>query len=216
MQNKTVYYRLVEGFSYHSKKWVIPQIARTNLRYWLRAFFDCEGWVLLKKKQNRHIGLDSVNRKGLRAIKSALQEFDIESRIKKVKNRDLLRLVIYGKNNMVKFSKEINFLHPEKKRKLEETINSYVIYVWKFPEEKEKLHSFMKSVIKSRIKNKKVNRIRICSKIRDNLLIMKKHLNDEWGVRSIVSNEQRNGVGTPYYELSINKKEDLDRIKENT
>ena len=50
----------------------MPFLNKKLSRIWLRAFFDCEGWVVCKTHQNRHIGLDSVNQKGLTQVKITL------------------------------------------------------------------------------------------------------------------------------------------------
>lgn len=214
IQNKATYYLLTEHFSYYSREWKLPQLSKNNLKFWLRTFFDCEGWVFVKKSTDRHIGADSVNHNGLRNIKTALNKFNIGCEIKTLKNRDTLRLLIYGRENLMEFQKNINFLHPEKKIKLQEAIDSYENYNWKFPKEKEHIKKVIINLIKEKVKDINSRRFRICSNIRKNLILTQRHLNDELGIFSIVSNKQFNGIGTPYYELSINRKQDRDKIKE--
>lgn len=128
VQNKALYYELTEDFSYYSREWTMPNLSDENLKLWLRAFFDCEAWVHCRKARDRHIGLDSVNHEGLKNIKLTLQKLGIDCKLKQKKGRDILRLLIYGKDNLIKFQKQINFLHPDKKVKLQEAINSYVSY----------------------------------------------------------------------------------------
>ena len=75
----------------------MPDFSRSNLSIWLRAFFDCEGWVLNKVAVNRHIGLDSVNHKGILQIRDALEKFGIRTKFKQKKGRSTYRILIYGK-----------------------------------------------------------------------------------------------------------------------
>jgi hypothetical protein len=73
--SKEVYHRLTESFSYYSYEWELPHLPRNLLKLWLRAFFDCEGWVFVKERQNRQIGAESVNHKGLQHIQESLRKF---------------------------------------------------------------------------------------------------------------------------------------------
>ncbi|MBW2975940.1 hypothetical protein KY347_00680 [Candidatus Woesearchaeota archaeon] len=214
IQSKKVYKFLTENFSYYSRKWKMPDLDRYNLRYWLRAFFDCEGWVLVKKAKNRHIGTDSVNQRGLIQIHNSLKKFGIESIIKSLKKRKTLRLFIYGKENLTKFQKEIGFLHPAKKAKLQEAIDSYVNYYWNFPEDEEKLKYYIIHFINKRTKIDKNFRLRICSNLEQNLIILSKHLKNIFRVESKLYGPKFSGIGTKFYELAIHKKEDVNKCKE--
>src|SRR3989344_9396288 len=87
IQNKQLYYKLTKDYSFYSKEWQLPEsLPKRLLSVWLRAFFDCESWVFVKVHQNRQIGVDSINHKGLKSIQQALGNFGIESILKKVKN----------------------------------------------------------------------------------------------------------------------------------
>lgn len=92
-----------------------------------------------------------------------MNDFRIKSKLS-LTNRDVFRLNIYGKENIVSFEKQIGFLHPKKKTRLREAINSYVDYVWRFPAEKEALKSFIKGLfVQKRTRPDKKHRIRVCS-----------------------------------------------------
>lgn len=127
-QNKAIYYFLTKDFSYYSYEWSLPKLSKKNLKYWLRAFFDCEAWVENQPRISRLIGLDCCNEQGLLSIQKALKRFNIDSQIKKRKNRTIWRLTICGYENIKKFRKEINFLHPDKNLKLKNALNSYVLH----------------------------------------------------------------------------------------
>jgi hypothetical protein len=126
VQNKATYLFLTQDFSYYSREWVLPKLSKENLKIWLRAFFDCEAWVFSIKAKDRHIGVDSINKKGLLSVKESLLIFGINTKLKKRKDRNIYRLYIYGKDNLIKFQKHINFLHPRKRKKLQEAIDTYI------------------------------------------------------------------------------------------
>jgi intein/homing endonuclease len=124
IQNKKLYYFLTKNQSFYSWHWQLPKLTKKQLVCWLRSYFDSDGWVFVKGRQNRHIGLDSVNKKGIIQISRALSSFGINTLLKK--HRGLSRIFIYGKENLVLFRKQIDFLHPAKRNKLDEAIASYV------------------------------------------------------------------------------------------
>ena len=208
VQNKELYYFLTKKYSYYSKDWVLPKLSKNSLKYWLRAYFDCEGWVVLEHRKNRHIGVDCINFEGLKQVKENLERFGINSKIKKVKNRDIFRLFIYGKENLVGFQKEIGFLHPKKRKKLELALSSYVDYDWKFPKDKKELMKFI--VGKARISK---SRIRFNSIIRENLDRLSKIFFD-LGIESKVYGPWVNGLGNKYYQLVIQKKDQMEKFKQ--
>jgi len=79
VQKKEIYEMLIKQFgSFYSKEWTMPKLTKELKKVWLRAFFDCEGWVFCKSHQNRHIGVDSVNEHGLEDIMHALLSFNIK------------------------------------------------------------------------------------------------------------------------------------------
>ena len=81
-QNKGIYYFLTKDYSYYSYEWELPKLSKKNLKFWLRAFFDCESWVENQPAKSRLIGLECCNESGLFSIKQALQRFNINSQIK--------------------------------------------------------------------------------------------------------------------------------------
>lgn len=212
VQNKATYYLLTENFSYYSREWTLPELDKENLSYWLRTFFDCEGWVIAKKAKSRLIGLDSVNHKGLRDVQNALKNFEIGSIINFPKNRDTHRLYIYGKENLIKFEKEIGFLHPNKKVKLRKAIETFVEYEWAFPE--ENLKEFIINLMKEKSRFKKIRKndaIRLVS-IKDiNFLKLRDYLLKLYNIESKIYKHTNNS--TTYYELSIQKKAEVEKAK---
>ena len=51
--------------------------------------------------------------------------------IKKINfKRKIYRIFIYGKENIIKFDEEIGFLHPDKSKKIKETIKDFMVYIW--------------------------------------------------------------------------------------
>ncbi len=209
IQNKEIYYSLTKNFSYYSKDWKMPILSKENLKYWLGAYFDCEAWVSLEERKSRLIGLDSINLKGLEQIKESLEIFEIPSKMKKVKNRNIFRLFIYGKENLIKFQKDIGFLHPKKKEKLKSAINSYVNYNWIFPDDKEKLRNFI--LEKAKISEK---RIRFYSIIKENLEKLSKILFNQFEIESKIYGPWVNGLGNKYYQLIIHKKKEIKKFKQ--
>ena len=210
IQNKSIYYSLTKEFSYYSKNWQMPELSNEQLKYWLRAYFDCESWVFLEHRKNRHIGLDSINLSGIKHIQDSLKRFGIESKMKEVKHRNIYRLLIYGKENLIKFQKEINFLHPQKNEKLKRVINNYVDYNWNFPiNNNDELRALISD--KARIGK---NRIRFNSITKNNLNELSKILLNNFKIESKIYDPWVNGLGNKYYQLIIHKKEQIDKFKE--
>lgn len=127
IQNKEIYYILTKDFSYYSYEWKMPELSREDAKSWLRAFFDCEGWVENQPRKSRLIGLECCNHSGILQIKDELQKLGIASQLVKKKDRTIWRLTICGKENILKYQQEIDFFHPQKKQKLEEALASYVL-----------------------------------------------------------------------------------------
>ncbi len=127
--SKEIFYVLTKKYSYYSYEWNMPQISKENLRLWLRAFFDCESWVELQPAKSRSIRVECVNLKGLKQVQKALSRFKIESKLKiRIrKDRIIYRLNICGLDDLKRFNNNIGFLHPNKKIKLKEALNSYQI-----------------------------------------------------------------------------------------
>lgn len=199
---------LIKKFgSFYSYEWKMPIIDIEFKPIWLRAFFDCDGWVFCKSHQNRHVGVCSVNEKGIDQIKESLEDFGIKS-IKKVSKRNLFSLFIYGKDNILTFRDKIGFLHPKKKAKLETTVNDFIDYNWNLKLETE----LIKKVMLLRAKIKKPYAIRVISKEKYNLDNLKKFLNKLFSVEEIKIYERVNGLGTKYFELNINKLEEVKKL----
>lgn len=125
-QNKEIFYYLTKDYSFYSYEWKLPELSRENLRYWLRAFFDCESWIENQPRQSRLIGLDCCNETGLLSVQKALKRFGIKSKVKKRLNRTIWRLTICGFKNIQLYQNHINFLHPNKRQILSEALKSYV------------------------------------------------------------------------------------------
>lgn len=200
IQRKEIYMRLTADYEYYSGIWSLPDLNKKFLGTWLRAYFDCDGWVYVMKAKDRKIGLDSINYGGLVQIQSALSDgFGISSSIKKRKGRSTWTLSICGRDDLKRFGKKIGFLHPRKKAKLAEAIGSYKDYRWNVPKNKAELSVFVET--KGRWSRKR-GQIRFNSILKKNLLILKKAL-ATYGIRSRVSKKRINGYGSRYYTLSI-------------
>lgn len=213
VQKKELYEKLIKKFgSFYSREWQIPKLNKKLACIWLRSFFDCEGWVICKTHQNRHIGLDSVNKKGIEGIKKLLKNLGIDSKLKKRTDRDIFSLKIYGKDNLLMFHKKINFLHEDKKKLLNKVVNDFVDYYWKFPKNTEKIKKEIKKIMKNKAKINSHNKIiRIISNKEDNLISLKKGLNNLFNIECRIG-KRINGIGTIYFEMDINKKEEIKKI----
>lgn len=205
INSKLIYLKITKEFgSFYSWKWRMPKMKEKPLRAWLRSYFDCEGWVTCKSHQNRMIGADCVNEKGIKQIKIALKKLGIKAKVKKRNTRNIFSLFIFGKENLKRFNKKIGFLHPLKKERLEKVMNDYVNYKWDFKKIEE--------IIKAKAKVKKPEgSIRVVSNLKSNLLTLKKEFLKRHRIKSKL-NQRTNGLGTKYYELSINKKEEVKYI----
>ena len=211
ISNKLIYHKLTKNFSYYSKNWELPKLTKSCLRLWLRAYFDSDGWVMVRKGRDRHIGLDSINLEGLTQIRKSLKILGIESRIKHNNYRSIHRLYIYGNVNLLRYKKLIGFLHPKKAELLQEAIESYIDYKWKTPHGEKEMNFFFMNILKQKITND-TKRVKVCSKYKKNLGIMKEWLRTNLSIHSILSKERFNGNNISYYELSINKKQDIKSI----
>jgi len=207
--SKEIYKQLTNQFgSFYSWEWKMPKLNNGLLRFWLRSYFDCEGWVTCKTHQNRMIGVDCVNEKGIKQIKKALKRLDIESKLNKRNNRNIFTLNIFGKENLIKFNNKIGFLHSKKCAKLKESINDFIVYDWVYPNGLS-LIKFVKEILRTKAKIKKpIGSVRILSNVEKNLLRLKKELYRLFKIKSKI-NKYINGIGTPYYELSIHKKQEI-------
>jgi len=88
IQNKEIYEILTPKYSYYSYEWTMPKLPQKYLKFWMRAMFDCEGWVEYnKKKYRRLVRFESCNQRGIMSIQTGLKRFKIESRVSKRINR---------------------------------------------------------------------------------------------------------------------------------
>jgi len=210
--NKKIHQELIQNFgSFHSWEWRMPKLKNKLLRIWLRVYFDCEGWVFCKSHQNRHIGVDCVNKGGLDQVERVLNRIGITTIRKFNKKRDIHRLFIYGKDNLLLFKNQIGFLHPDKFERLNIAINNYVEYVWQFPKGDKECRKFVLSLLKDKIRIHKPYYIRIFSREEINLKNLHKSLKKFYNIDSIV-NKQVNGIGTIYYEMNINRKSEVEKL----
>lgn len=198
IQNKEIYELLTKGFSYYSYEWKLPKLNKGQLRYWLRAFFDCEGWVENQPAKSRLIGADCCNESGLLSIQKALNKFDIFSSIKKKNGRIIWRITICDLRNLKIFQEHIGFLHPEKKLKLIEAISSYKHYLWNIPDGE----NLIKFIVENGKIRKSRNEIRFMSIKKDNLYNLKKALNKN-NISATIFGPWKNSTGSLYYCLII-------------
>jgi intein/homing endonuclease len=199
IQNKGIYNFLTKDFSYYSYEWTLPKMNKENLKFWLRAFFDSEGWVENQPRQSRLIGVDCCNEAGLESVRKALLKFGISSSIKKRKSRTLWRLTLCGHDDILRFSKFIGFLHPAKKNRLAEALSSYMDYTWNVPSNKNDLLQFILQKGKKRVSR---NEIRLMSIKHQNMDTLKKALNKHH-IHSKLFGPWKNSTGSTYYCLII-------------
>jgi hypothetical protein len=211
--SKEIYERLTEEFgSFYSYHWTAPELENKFSKIWLRAFFDCEGWVTCKSHQNRCIGLECVNEKGIFQIKNMLEKIGVMCKVKKRNTKNIFLLNIFGRENLIKFRDEINFLHPSKRDKLREVLNDFVDYNWHFPSGDKELRSFIESVLRSKARVKKGNGVvRLISNMEENLIRLQEGLMNLFDIESRIG-MRKNGVGTVYFEMSINKIDEVRKL----
>ena len=210
--SKKIYMRLIREFgSFHSQIWRMPALSNKLLVIWLKAFFDCEGWVFCKTHQNRHIGLDSINEKGIDQLIRSLNRINIKT-IKKInEKRKIYRIFIYGKENLIKFNEKIGFLHPQKVKKLNMAMKDYMVYQWNFPKKEYECKKFIKKILVEKVRIRKPCYVRIISKEQKNLTKLSKLLKKYYNINCLIYRSV-NGIGTVYYELNINKKEEINKL----
>jgi hypothetical protein len=186
-----IYEFFTERFgSFYSREWSIPKMTKKCEAIWLRSFFDCEGWVVNIASKNRNIGLDSINHTGLREVARILKDdFSIDTKLHQPSNRDTLRLLIYGRKNLVRFKQHIGFLHPKKKLKLQQALDSFDPWKWNLSDREE-----VAKIIQEKVKFR-VHGARIFSR-KENLEKMKPELSN------LVLNQKSIGIRTAK-ELSI-------------
>lgn len=199
IQNKAIYYQLTKDYSFYSYEWELPPLSKENLKFWLRAFFDCEGWVENQPKKSRLISLDCCNKKGIIQVKNALQRLYINSQLTKKKNRTIWRLTICGKENLQRYQSLIGFLHPQKKQRLENALGSFMNYAWKIPSDKQELLDFVMERGKFRASRKE---IRLLSIKKKNLTNLAKALKKQ-KISSTLLGPWQSSTKSQYYCLKI-------------
>jgi len=213
--SREIYELLTKEFgSFYSREWKMPKLDNELVCYWLRSFFDCEGWVYIQSHKNRQIGLDCVNEFGIDQITKALNRLGIKTTKQVKKNGLIFRILILGKENISKFKEKVGFLYPEKSNKLNLAIKDYVNYIWNFPEIERDCKEFIKKILKEKIRIRQKKYIRIFSKEKINLDKLNKLLKKFYNVTSIIY-ERVNGLGNVYYELNINKREEIEKLINN-
>ncbi|MBL7160410.1 MAG: hypothetical protein ISS93_00995 [Candidatus Aenigmarchaeota archaeon] len=210
IQNKKLFIRLTSEFgSFYSHEWKMPTMNKKSLRRWMRAYFDCDGWVRVLKAKDRKIGLESVNEGGLKEIQSALlHNFSIKSNINPKKGRKIYAMNICGKDNLALFKNHIGFLHPEKSKKLEDALDSYMDYNWSIPQERGKLLQF---ILQKGRKRESRNEIRFYSILKKNLLLLNALL-QKYNIRSKIFGPWKNNWGSEYFCLIVISDE-IDKIR---
>lgn len=208
IQSRKIFEKLTKDYSYYSYEWRMPALSKPCLKLWLRAYFDCEGWVELQKGKSRAVRADCVNYTGLKAVQSALSKFGIVSTVNK-RSKPIWRLNVCGLDDIKNFQKHIGFLHPDKALLLNDAIESYKSYEWKIPEEKHGLEKFIKKYGKHR---KSRNEIRFFSIKQNNVTTLKKSL-ENLGIESSLHGPWKNNHGTCYYSLIL-KLDDVRRLEE--
>ena len=206
LNSKELYEKIINLGPFHSNNWKYPDLPKNLIRYWLQAFFDCEGWVTVRKGKDRRIAAETINIPNLYKIQKDLQsKFNISSTIFLRKNRNTAGIHIFGKERLIRFKKEIGLLHPEKKEKLKQAISSYLIYVWKYPKTEKEQKIFIKKLFKERAKVRKTKIIAFTSIHKDNLKTLQKIICNDYSIESHLYTS-KNGQGKIYYELMIYKK----------
>jgi len=198
----------MENGPYFSNNWSYPKLSQENSKYWLRACFDCEGWIIADKRKTRSICLESINRKQLPNLQKALEKFGIKSKIYQRKNRKTSTLTIPDKQSILNFEKEIGFLHPKKKTRLEKCIGSFVDYYWNISKDN------IKQIFKEKAKIHKQYIAKVFSIKKKNLEQISDIIFDLFDIESKIY-KNTNGLGNVYYYLAIQKKDDVKKAIKN-
>lgn len=195
--SKTICISLLEKYgSFHSREWKLPQLSREVAQYWLRAFFDSEGWVTAIDKKSRVVSAESVNKQGLIDIGTIMLEiFGITTSIQSRKGRQTHILRIFGKENIRKYDTSIGFLHPEKNSKLQRALKSYDHWKWEFPE--NPTINYLRTLKFSKRKNS----FRIHSR-KENLQHLQEILKNSFNINTVLY-KSKNGQGVEYHVLYV-------------
>ncbi len=122
VSSKPAWEDLIKRGKFDSLNWEFPDNLKSKKEKieWLKALFDCEAYVDIKKKR---ISFQTISREGIDSIQNLLREFNINSKIyvytrKNPKWNKNYLLFIMGKENVYNFSQQIGFNHSSKKEKL--------------------------------------------------------------------------------------------------
>ena len=114
----------------------------------------------------------------------------------------MFTLIIYSKDSLIRFQKNINYIHQKKKKKLQKAISSYVNYNWNIKN--------FEQLFKEKVRIRREYMLRIISNLEENSVKIRKCLN-KYGIYSKVY-KNRNGLDTIYYSLEIQRKEDVRKV----
>lgn len=106
---------------------LISQFDEQSKSLFLRALFDDEGYVSIRKYQ---IGIDMTNKEVIETIKKLLLEFNIETgkiseKVRKIPRKPIYAVRISGRKNLNLFTRIIGFDHPLKRDKIQVLLNNY-------------------------------------------------------------------------------------------
>lgn len=107
-------------------RWRVPRFVLKEYalkKAWLRAFFDCEGYV---NPNGKVIQIQTVNKAGLKQVKSMLNSLDINSNTykyeRKNKNWNTNYILCITGNSIENFSSIVGFNHSRKSKMLKKLI----------------------------------------------------------------------------------------------
>jgi intein/homing endonuclease len=130
-RNKKIAKGLSE-YSFGSKNWFVPAFvfegSKKVIAAYLQAFFDDEGSAVFSKRKwghNRSVQMQSINKNGLRQLRALLLTLGILAKLNGPYKEKYYELKITGKENLIKFSKEVNFVHKRKRENLKNAIETY-------------------------------------------------------------------------------------------
>ena len=126
-KGKWLYQRLKKFGAGKSRDWFIGDeiltAEKSIIREWLRAFFDNEAFVELRKIR---ISIDSVNPDGLRQVQELLKKMGVNETSFTgpylYKKSDIYRLSIL-KEDVERFAVYVGFSHPKRAKALEELLD---------------------------------------------------------------------------------------------
>jgi intein/homing endonuclease len=82
----------------------------------LQGIFDAEGSIRLERK---HITISSNNPKTISVVAKLLKNLEIITGKPFKDKNNVISIPFYGKDNLLKFKRYVNFRHPEKRQRLE-------------------------------------------------------------------------------------------------